>query len=161
MTKDEFNGILKEEGMCLAFYRDGTKGNGFNILDNRQQILVKCNGLDIFYSSEYAFNKYVIEAMISYINSSIEERKPKPQLYNVVIGRDLENTGFYTAWVNAGGFRISGSVSESMLYDKSQFKFTKEEIEKYKSRLSPIEQAIVDLGIFPVGTDYKKEFAHE
>lgn len=162
MTKDELNGILKENGMYLSPLCDGTFNNVFYVV-NGSCAVVGFNGVDFIFSSDgdQEYGKKIVTALVEYVNTPIEERKPKPQLYNVVIGRDLENTGFYTAWVKTGSLQISGSVDEQMLYGKSRFKFTKEDIEKYKSRLSSIEQSIVDLGTFPVGTDYKKEFAHD
>lgn len=162
MTKDELNEVLKEDEMYLSPLCDGTSSNVFYVV-NESCAVVGFDGVDFIFSSDddYEYGKKIVTALVEYVNTPIEERKPKPQLYNVVIGKDLENTGFYTTWVKAGGFEISGSVSEQMLYGESRFQFTKEDIEKYKSRLSSIEQSIVDLGTFPVGTDYKKEFAHD
>lgn len=162
MTKDELNGILKENGMYLSPLCDGTSSNVFYVVNERSCAVVGFDGVDFIFSSDddYEYGKKIVTALVEYVNTPIEERKPKPQLYNVVIGRDLENV-IYTAWVKNGGLEISNCVSEQMLYGESRFKFTKEDIEKYKSRLSPLEQSIVDLGTFPVGTDYKKKFAHD
>lgn len=161
MTKDELNVILKKEDMYLSPVADGTFNNVFYVFNNNC-VVVEFNGVDFIFSHDYGHGywKKIVEALVEYANTPIEERKPKPQLYNVVIGRDLENV-IYTAWVKNGDLEISNYVREPMLYGDPRFKFTKDDIEKYKSRLSSIEQSIVDLGTFPVGTDYKKEFAHD
>lgn len=165
MTKDELNEVLKEDELYLAPEGDGTFNDDFYVV-NEDCVAVEFDGLDFIFARDFSeyrlgFRKEIVTALVEYVHTPIEERKPKPQLYNVVIGRDLENTGFYTAWVKTESLQIIGSVSEQMLYGESRFKFTKEDIEIHKSRLSPIEQSIVDLGTFPVGTDYKKKFAHD
>ena len=160
MTKDEFNEILKEQGMLLAFYRDGTTGNGFNILDNDHNILVKCNGLGIFYSSEWAFNKHVIEAMVAYINTPIEERKPKPQLYNIIIAQqyDYEHDLYYVVWRKSeiSDFVVDSSALKAEL-NYEDYQFTQEEIDILKSKLPDIQKHIVDLGATPVAEQDKEE----
>ena len=156
MTKDELNRILKEQGMLLAFYRDGTNGKGFNILDNDRNILVKCNGLNIFYNSEWAFNKQVIEAMVAYINTPVEERQPKPQLYNIIIAEDVIHDVYYsTAYQKekrSGEYSVYDSVEQHDLLHDDAFKFTIEEIEDLKSKVSDKQKQIIDIGIVKVET---------
>lgn len=159
MTKDELNEILKKQNLKLSRFNSGLGDTDITIMHgNGTNVLTITDEDNEFF--ERNMSKETLTAIVEYANTPVEERMPEPQLYNVVIGRDLENV-IYTAWVKNEGLEISNCVGEPMLYGESRYKFTKEDIEKYKSRLSPIEQSIVDLGTFPVGTDYKKEFAHD
>ena len=159
MTKDELNEILKKQNLKLSRFNNGLGDTPISIMhENGINVLTITNEDNEFF--ERNMSKETLTAIAEYANTPVKERIPKPQLYNVVIGRDLED-GIYTAWVRNEDLEISNDVDESMLYSDSRFKFTKDEIEKYKSRLSTIEQSIVYLGTFPVGTDYEKEFSHD
>ncbi|MGK4094401.1 hypothetical protein AB0X79_07770 [Pediococcus pentosaceus] len=159
MTKDELNEVLKKQNLKLSRFNRGLLDTSIAIIhENGTNVLTITDEDNEFF--ERNMSKETLTAIAEYANTPVEERTPEPQLYNVVIGRDLEND-IYTAWMKNGDLEISNYVRESMLYGEPRFKFTKEDIEKYKSRLSPIEQSIVDLGTFPVGTDYEKEFAHD
>lgn len=159
MTKDELNEVLKKQNLKLSRFNTGLLDTSIAIIhENGTNVLTITDEDNEFF--ERNMSKETLTAIAEYANTPVEERTPEPQLYNVVIGRDLEND-IYTAWMKNGDLEISNYVREPMLYGEPRFKFTKEDIEKYKSRLSPIEQSIVDLGTFPVGTDYEKKFTHD
>lgn len=91
------------------------------------------------------------------------------QLYNIVVDRDVGggiNGADYQAWKKCfkgweGYDDPEGTLwvcNVSDLEHNAEFQFTKEEIKELKSKLSPVMQSMIDLGTFPVGTDYEKKF---
>lgn len=153
MTKDELNGILNKDGMCLSSSNDGTNGNVFFVRDEEHGLLIEFNGVDFIFPYgifDYGFSKEVITALSKYANTPIEERKPKPQLYNIIIAEDTARDGFYlTAWQkeNAlGEYFVNSCVKQHDLLHNDDLKFTVEEIEDLKSKVSGKQKQIIDIG---------------
>lgn len=154
MTKDELNEILKENGMQLATFRDGTGFKAFNITDGENGLLAKYTGIGFVWSSDYTFNQRVVKALVDYANTPIEERKPKPQLYNIIIAEDVvADRSFFTAWQKEnrlGDYSANGYVEQHELLHDDEFKFTDEEIEDLKSKVSEKQKQIIDIGMVKV-----------
>ncbi|MBF7122782.1 hypothetical protein [Pediococcus pentosaceus] len=150
MTKDELNEILKEDGMQLATFRDGTRFKAFNITDGENGLLAKYTGIEFIWNSEHAFSQRVVKALADYANTPTEERKPKPQLYNIIIAKDIHNRSPYlTAWrkVNKlGEYFVTDATEQHDLLHDNDFKFTIEEIEDLKSKVSEKQKQIIDIG---------------
>lgn len=152
MTKDELNEILKEEGMCLSSVCDGTYNDFFYVL-NEDCIVVEFDGVDFIFSRDYSrgYGEKIIAALLEYVNTPIEERKPKPQLYNIVIAKDIQHGSPYlTAWrkVNKlGQYFVTDATEQHDLLHDNDFKFTVEEIEDLKSKVSEKQKQIIDIGV--------------
>lgn len=150
MTKDELNEILKEEGMQLASFRDGTGFKAFNVTDGENGLLAKYTGIGFVWNSDYTFSQRVVKVLADYANTPIEERKPKPQLYNVIIAEDTARNGFYlTAWQKENGlgeYFVNSCVRQHDLLHNADLKFTVEEIEDLKSKVSEKQKQIIDIG---------------
>lgn len=155
MIKDEFNEILKEDGMYLSSACDGTFNNYFYVL-NEDCIVAQFNGVDFIFSRDggQRYGKKIVEALINYANTPIEERKPKPQLYNIIIAEDVVTDGsFFTAWQKEnrlGDYSANGYVEQHELLHDDEFKFTDEEIEDLKSKVSEKQKQIIDIGTVKV-----------
>lgn len=157
MTRDELNEILKEDGMCLSSVCDGTYNNVFYVL-NEDCTVVEFDGVDFIFSRDYSqgYGEKIVAALLEYVNTPIEERKPKPQLYNIIIAHDTDSDGAVTAWSKVRGeFCVFDSATDDGLMVDKNYQFTEDEIHKLKQRLSEKEAAIVDLGVTRVKT--KKE----
>lgn len=151
MTKDELNEILKEDGMYLSPVYNGTFDNVFYVV-NESCIEVKFDGVDFIFSRDdgRGYGKKTVAALIDYANTPIEERKPKPQLYNIIIAEDTVRDGFYlTAWQkeNAlGEYFVNSCVKQHDLLHNDDYNFTVEEIEDLKSKVSEKQKQIIDIG---------------
>lgn len=157
MTKDELNEILKEDGMYLSPVYNGTFDNVFYVV-NESCVEVKFDGVDFIFSRDggRGYGKKIVAALIEYANTPIEERKPKPQLYNIIIAHDTDSDGAVAAWSKVRGeFCVFDSATDDGLMLDKSYQFTEDEIHKLKQRLSEKEAAIVDLGVTRVKT--KKE----
>lgn len=153
MTKDELNKILKEDGMQLAIFRDGTKFRAFNITDGENGVLAKYTGIGFIWSSENTFSQRVVKALADYANTPIEERKPKPQLYNIVIAQqyDCDHDLYYVAWRKSeiNDFVVDSSTLVSEL-NCEDYQFTQDELDLLKKELPENQKKMVDLGVTPV-----------
>lgn len=155
MTKDELNVILKKADMYLSHVADGTFNNIFYVL-NKSCVVVEFNGVDFIFSPDYGHGywKEIVEALVDYANTPIEERKPKPQLYNIIIAEDIHNRSPYlTAWrkVNKlGEYFVTDATEQHDLLHDNDFKFTIEEIEDLKSKVSEKQKQIIDIGTVKV-----------
>lgn len=151
MTKDELNVILKKADMYLSPVGDGTFNNVFYVL-NKSCVVVEFNGVDFIFSPDYGHGywKEIVEALVEYANTPVEERKPKPQLYNIIIAKDIHNRSPYlTAWrkVNKlGEYFVTDATEQHDLLHDNDFKFTIEEIEDLKSKVSEKQKQIIDIG---------------
>lgn len=151
MTKDELNGILKKDGMYLSPVGDGTFNNDFYVLIEGCTV-VKFDGVDFgfFRDDGQGYGKKIVAALIEYANTPIEERKPKPQLYNVIIAEDTIRDGFYlTAWQKDNGlgeYFVNSCVEQHDLLHDDDLKFTVEEIEDLKSKVNGKQKQIIDIG---------------
>lgn len=151
MTKDELNEILKEDGMYLSPVYNGTFDNVFYVV-NESCVEVKFDGVDFIFSRDdgRGYGKKIVAALIEYANTPIEERKPKPQLYNIIIAEDVVTDGsFFTAWQKEnrlGDYSANGYVERYELLHDDEFKFTDEEIEDLKSKVSEKQKQIIDIG---------------
>lgn len=154
MTKDELNEILKENGMQLATFRDGTRFKAFNVTDGENGLLAKYTGIGFVWNSDYTFSQRVVKVLADYANTPIEERKPKPQLYNIIIAEDVVTDGsFFTAWQKEkrlGDYSVNCYVEQHELLHDDDFKFTDEEIEDLKSKVSEKQKQIIDIGMVKV-----------
>lgn len=155
MTKDELNGILKEDEMYLSPVGDGTFNDFFYVL-NEGCVVVEFNGVDFIFSRDYkqGYWKKTVEALIEYANTPIEERKPKPQLYNIIIAQDFDVDGdkWYTTWRKEGADRfLTDSCTTLQELNNDAYQFTQEEIDNLKSELPGVQKKIVDFGVTPVG----------
>ncbi|MDB1562940.1 hypothetical protein PGA94_09155 [Pediococcus pentosaceus] len=152
MTKDELNGILKEDGMYLSPVGNGTFNDFFYVL-NESCAVVEFNGVDFIFSRDdgQGYGKKIVAALIEYANTPIEERKPKPQLYNIIIAKDIQHGSPYlTAWrkVNKlGQYFVTDATEQHDLLHDNDFKFTVEEIEDLKSKVSEKQKQIIDIGV--------------
>lgn len=151
MTKDELNGILKEDGMYLSYACSGTFNNNFYVL-NEGCIVVEFNGVDFIFSRDdgQGYGKKTIAALIEYANTPIKERKPKPQLYHIIIAEDVvAGRPVFTAWKKEGRlgeYSVNSYVEQyDLLYD-DDLKFTVEEIEFLKSKVDEKQKQIIDIG---------------
>ncbi|MEE6711011.1 hypothetical protein PS410_02250 [Pediococcus acidilactici] len=157
MTKDELNEILKEDGTYLSTACDGTFSKEFYIF-NRGGAVFGFNGVDFIFSRDdgQEYGKKIVEALVEYANTSIEERKPKPQLYNIIIAEDTSHISPYsTAWrkVNKlGEYFVTDAAEQRDLLHNNDFKFTVEEVEDLKSKVSEKQKQIIDIGMVKVGT---------
>lgn len=157
MTKDELNEILKEDGMYLSSSSDGTNGNVFYVRDDEHGLLIEFNGVDFIFpygTFDYGFSKEVITALSKYANTPTEERKPKPQLYNIIIAQDFDVDGdkWYTTWRKEGADRfLTDSCTTLQELNNDAYQFTQEEIDNLKSELPGVQKKIVDFGVTPVG----------
>ncbi|MEE6669633.1 hypothetical protein [Pediococcus acidilactici] len=151
MTKDELNEVLKKDGMYLSSVYDGTFNDVFYVL-NEDCVVVEFDGVDFIFSRDYiqGYGKKIVAALIEYVNTPIEERKPKPQLYNIIIAEDtLRISPYLTAWrkVNKLGEHFVTDVARQQdLLHNNNFKFTDEEIEDLKSKVNEKQKQIIDIG---------------
>lgn len=151
MTKDELNGILKKDGMYLSAACNGTFNDFFYVL-NEGCVVVEFDGVDFSFSREsrQGYGKKIVAALIDYANTPIEERKPKPQLYNIILAEDIQHGNPYlTAWrkVNKlGEYFVTNAAGQHDLLHDDEFKFTDEEIEDLKSKVSEKQKQIIDIG---------------
>lgn len=151
MTRDELNEILKKADMYLSPVGDGTFNNVFYVL-NKSCVVVEFNGVDFIFSPDYGHGywKEIVEALVEYANTPVEERKPKPQLYNVIIAEDTIRDGFYlTAWQKDNGlgeYFVNSCVEQHDLLHDDDLKFTVEEIEDLKSKVNGKQKQIIDIG---------------
>lgn len=155
MTKDELNGILKEDEMYLSPVGDGTFNDFFYVL-NEGCIVVEFDGVDFIFSRDdgQGYGKKTVAALIDYANTPIEERKPKPQLYNIIIAQDFDVDGdkWYTTWRKEGADRfLTDSCTTLQELNNDAYQFTQEEIDNLKSELPGVQKKIVDFGVTPVG----------
>lgn len=164
MTKDVLNRILKQNEMCLAPSNDGTEGYAFHVVydgDKQHKVVDRFNGVDFLFPHDYiGFDENTLMALVDYAKTSIDERKV--QLYNIVVGRNLGDYSFYSAWEHADGLRkarVDNAAEITDLIDESKFQFTKQEIKELTSMISLFMQSVINVGTFPVGTDYEKIFA--
>ncbi|MEE6729820.1 hypothetical protein PS421_09055 [Pediococcus pentosaceus] len=155
MTKDELDMILKKDGMYLSSAYDGTFSNGFFVV-NDGCVVIEFNGVDFIFSRDYKhrYGKKIVAALIEYVNTPVEERKPKPQLYNIIIAKGTDRDGFYlTAWQKESGSReyyVNSCIVQYDLLHDNDFKFTVEEIEDLKSKVSEKQKQIIDIGMVKV-----------
>lgn len=151
MTKDELNVILKKEGMYLSPVSDGTFNNVFYVL-SKSCVVVEFNGVDFIFSSDYGHGywKEIIEALVEYVNTPVKERKPKSQLYNIIIAKDVtHDRTFFTVWQKEnelGEYSTNNCAEQQDLLHDNDFKFTVEEIEDLKSKVSEKQKQIIDIG---------------
>lgn len=153
MTKDELNEILKEDGMYLSPVYNGTFDNVFYVV-NESCVEVKFDGVDFIFSRDggQGYGKKIVAALIDYANTPIEERKPKPQLYNIIIAQeDCDGEQCYTTWRKSEvrGFMTNDSTGQEEL-DSEEYQFTQDEIDSLKSGLPENQREIVDLGVTKV-----------
>lgn len=155
MTKDELNVILKKEGMYLSPVADGTFNNIFYVL-NKSCVVVEFNGVDFIFSPDHGHGywKEIVEALVEYVNTPVEERKPKPQLYNIIIAEDaVSDRPFLTVWGkddSLGEYSVNICVEHYELLHNDDFKFTVEEIEDLKSKVSEKQKQIIDIGMVKI-----------
>lgn len=152
MTKDELNEILKDNGMQLAKFRDGTGFKAFNVTDGENGLLAKYTGIGFVWNSDCTFSQHVVKALAEYANTTIEERQPKPQLYNIIIAKeDCDGEQCYTTWRKSEvrGFMTNDSTGQEEL-DSEEYQFTQDEIDSLKSGLPENQREIVDLGVIKV-----------
>lgn len=160
MTKDELNKVLKKDGMYLSPVGDGTFNDFFYVL-NEGCIVVEFDGVDFIFSRDYSrgYGEKILAALIDYANTPIEERKPKPQLYNIIIAQDNNSTleTCYTAWKNYAGceFETSDAVEWNDL-KAEEYQFTQKEIDLLKKELPDNQKKIVDLGVTPIPSGEEK-----
>lgn len=151
MTKDELNEVLKEDGMYLSPLCDGRFSNDFYVI-NDSRVVVDFDGVDFIFSRYYRqkYGKKIVAALINYVNTPIEERKPKPQLYNIIIAEDVTHDVYYsTAYQKEkrlGEYSVYDSAEQYDLLHDDNFKFTVEEIEDLKSKVSEKQKQIIDIG---------------
>ena len=156
MTKDELNEVLKEKGMYLSPVCDGTSSNGFFVI-YESRVVVDFDGVSFIFSRDYraGYRKKIVAALLEYANTPVEERKPKPQLYNIIIAHDTVRNGFYlTAWQKdneSGEYFVNSCIKQHDLSHDDDLKFTVEEIEDLKSKVSEKQKQIIDIGIVKVG----------
>ena len=152
MTKDELNVILKDNEMCLHPVGNGTSNKDFYVLCG-DSIVAEFNGENFIFSRDdgQGFGKKIVTALIEYANTPVEERKPKPQLYNIIIAEDVVNNESYiTAWQKEkklGDYSTNSYVDQDDLLYDNDFKFTAEEIEDLKSKVSEKQKQIIDIGM--------------
>lgn len=155
MTKDELNGILKKDGMYLSSVYDGTFNDVFYVL-NEDCVVVEFDGVDFIFSRDYrqGYGKKIVAALIEYVNTPIEERKPKPQLYNIIIAKDVVvGEPVFTVWQKEkrlGDYSVNSYVEQYDLLHDNNFKFTVEEVEDLKSKVSKKQKQIIDIGTVKV-----------
>ena len=151
MTKDELNKVLKKDGMYLSPVSDGTFNDIFYVV-NESCVVIEFNGVDFIFSRDdgQGYGEKTVAALIEYVNTPIEERKPKPQLYNIIIAEDVVTDGsFFTAWQKEnrlGDYSVNGYVEQHELLHDDELKFTDEEIEDLKSKVSEKQKQIIDIG---------------
>lgn len=154
MTKDELNEILKDNGMQLAKFRDGTGFKAFNVTDGENGLLAKYTGIGFVWNSDCIFSQRVVKALAEYANTTIEERQPKPQLYNIIIAQDTAHDGSYlTVWQKeseSGEYFVNSFIKQHDLLHDNDFKFTVEEVEDLKSKVSEKQKQIIDIGMVKV-----------
>lgn len=158
MTKDELNEILKEDGMQLATFRDGTRFKAFNITDGENGLLAKYTGIEFFWNSEHAFSQRVVKALADYANTPIEERKPKPQLFNIIIAQEHDDgETWYTTWrkIKNSTFETAYATTLGEL-NHEDYQFTQKEIDLLKKELPENQKKIVDLGVTTIPSDKEK-----
>ncbi|MBF7131584.1 hypothetical protein ITQ94_09055 [Pediococcus pentosaceus] len=152
MTKDELNGILKKEGMYLSPVSDGTFNNVFYVV-NESCVEVKFDGVDFIFSRDggRGYGKKTVAALIDYANTPIEERKPKPQLYNIIIAQQCDPDLYYVAWRKNefNDFEVDSGTLEPEL-NCEDYQFTQDEIYLLKKELPENQKKMVDLGVTPV-----------
>ena len=154
MTKDELNEILKKDGMQLVAFRDGTGFKAFNVTDRENGLLAKYTGIGFVWNSDYTFSQHVVKALADYANTPVKERKPKQQLYNIIIAQDVYHEGFYlTAWQKEnelGKYSVNSCIIQNDLLHDDDLKFTIEEVEDLKSKVSDKQKQIIDIGMVKV-----------
>ena len=165
MTKDELNEVLKEDEMYLSSVGDGTVNNEFYVV-NEDCVAVEFDGLDFIFARDFSdyrlgFRKEIVAALLEYANTPVEERKPKPQLYNIIIGEDaVSDRPFFTAWGkddSLGEYSVNGAVEQYELLHNDYFKFTAEEVEDLKSKVSEKQKQIIDIGMVKVEETMTKD----
>lgn len=152
MTKDELNEVLKEDDLELDKQFNGIGKAEFIVRTiyspNKQAI--NFNGVDFYVQDRSCFSPWTLKALADYAYTPIEERKPKPQLYNIIIAEDIHNRSPYlTAWrkVNKlGEYFVTDATEQHDLLHDNDFKFTIEEIEDLKSKVSEKQKQIIDIG---------------
>lgn len=155
MTKDELNEVLKEDDLELDKQFNGIGKAEFIVRTiyspNKQAI--NFNGVDFYVQDRSCFSPWTLKALADYAYTPIEERKPKPQLYNVVIAEDVVvGEHVFTAWQKEHGlgeYYVSSCLKHALLHD-DDLKFTVEEIEDLKSKVSEKQKQIIDIGTVKV-----------
>ncbi|WEA58302.1 hypothetical protein [Pediococcus pentosaceus] len=156
MTRDELNEILKEDNLELDEIFDGIDEDFFIV-----RAVLKYDSRAIVYSEfkfasqgNFYFSIKALQALSDYANTPIEERKPKPQLYNIIIAEDVVTDGsFFTAWQKENGlgeYSVNSCAEQHDLLHDDDFKFTVEEIEDLKSKVSEKQKQIIDIGIVEI-----------
>lgn len=155
MTKDELNEVLKEDDLELDKQFNGIGKAEFIVRTiyspNKQAI--NFNGVDFYVQDRSCFSPWTLKALADYAYTPIEERKPKPQLYNIIIAEDVATIQvFFTAWKKEdrlGAYSTSSCLKHALSHD-DDFKFTVEEIEDLKSKVSEKQKQIIDIGMVKV-----------
>ncbi|WP_459471307.1 hypothetical protein [Pediococcus pentosaceus] len=153
MTKDELNEILKKQNLKLSRFNSGLGDTDITIMHgNGTNVLTITDEDNEFF--ERNMSKETLAAIVDYANTPIEERKPKPQLYNIIIAKDIHNRSPYlTSWrkVNKlGEYFVTDATEQHDLLHDNDFKFTIEEIEDLKSKVSEKQKQIIDIGTVKV-----------
>ena len=164
MTKDELNEILKKQNLRLSSFDDGLGDTDITIMQGNGDYVLTVTDEDSGFSNR-EMSKETLTAIVEYADTPIAERKPEPQLYNIIIAQDaVTDRPFFTVWGkddSLGEYSVINSAEQYELLHNDYFKFTVEEIKDLKSKVSEKQKQIINIGTFPVGTDYKKEFAHD
>ena len=101
MTKDELNEVLKEDDLELDKQFNGIGKAEFIVRTiyspNKQAI--NFNGVDFYVQDRSCFSPWTLKALADYANTPVEERQPKPQLYNIIIAKDVViGESVFTVW---------------------------------------------------------------
>lgn len=146
--------ITHEEGKVI-FKTHGTKflelyKSGYYFFGDMSGL----NNLDVYKVVSYVRN----QPSEKWFEGTQEEERQKEELFNIVIGRDVNERGYngcYTAYKkteSGDGYLTYDTVSPETLKEEKVFKFTKAEIEELKNLTSHFEfRNIIDHGTFKVG----------
>lgn len=148
MTKDELNEVLKKQNLKLSRFNSGLGGAPISIMhENGTNVLTITDEDNEFF--ERNMSKETLTAIAEYVNTPIEDRKPKPQLYNIIIAKDVVvGESIFTAWQKdhgLGKYYVNSCNQHDLLHD-NDLKFTVEEIEDLKSKVSEKQKQIIDIG---------------
>ncbi|MGK4094402.1 hypothetical protein AB0X79_07775 [Pediococcus pentosaceus] len=159
MTKDELNKVLKKDGMYLSPVSDGTFNDIFYVV-NESCIVAEFNGVDFIFSRDdgQGYGKKTVAALIEYANTPIEERKPKPQLFNIIIAQEHDDgETWYTTWrkIKNSTFETAYATTLGEL-NHEDYQFTQKEIDLLKKELPENQKKIVDLGVTTIPSDKEK-----
>ena len=152
MTKDELNEVLKKQNLKLVRFNSGLGGTDITIMhENGINVLTITDEDNKFF--ERNMSKETLTAIADYANTPVEERTPEPQLYNIIIAKDVVvGEPVFTAWQKEHGlgeYYVNSCNRHDLLHD-NDFKFTVEEVEDLKSKVSEKQKQIIDIGMVEV-----------